>query len=269
MFIVKLFRKQIIYHYHNKGVSENKDWLHRKLYQFQFKNSKAILLSPLLYNEISEYITKKDTFFCANGIPEIDNIKQSFATKENKKVKIMFLSNLIESKGVMILLEACTILKKKQLNFQCSFIGAEGDIKQFQLNSKINELEISNHVSYLGSKYGSSKFNELNITDIFVHPTYNDCFPLVLIEAMQHSLPIVSTYEGAIPELVSEGVNGYLVPTKNTRALAEKLEILIKNSELRHKMGINGRNKYEKEFTINKFENRLLQILKDNVESVP
>jgi len=80
---------------------------------------------------------------------------------------------------------------------------------------------------------------------------------------MQAGLPVVSTFEGAIPEIVDDGVTGFLVPQKNPQALAEKLEILIKDSELRQKMGAAGRKKFLEKYTVDKFENNLLAIFKE------
>ena len=57
VFILKLFRRNIVYHYHNKGVAENQNrWFPNLLYRFQFRNSNAILLSPLLYNDVKKYL---------------------------------------------------------------------------------------------------------------------------------------------------------------------------------------------------------------------
>jgi glycosyltransferase involved in cell wall biosynthesis len=78
---------------------------------------------------------------------------------------------------------------------------------------------------------------------------------------MQYSIPVVSTFEGAIPDLVEDGVNGFLVPQKDSLALANKLETLIKDLNLRNKMGLAGRAKYEADFTLGKFEKNLTAIL--------
>ena len=73
----------------------------------------------------------------------------------------------------------------------------------------------------MGRKYEKEKEETFAKADIFAFPTYynNECFPLVLLEAMQHSLPVVSTFEGGIPDIVDEGEAGFLVAQKN----AEKL----------------------------------------------
>ena len=78
---------------------------------------------------------------------------------------------------------------------------------------------------------------------------------------MQYSLPVVSTNEGGIPDIVESGITGFLLPTNNAIVLANKLEVLLVNKSLRDKMGKAGREKYEKEFTLQTFETNLQQIL--------
>ncbi len=74
---------------------------------------------------------------------------------------------------------------------------------------------------------------------------------LVLLEAMQYSLPVVSTPEGAIPDVVDDGVTGFLVPQRDTSALADKLEVLIKDPDLRVKNGSRGKvQNMSREFTL-------------------
>jgi hypothetical protein len=94
--ILKLFRVPVIYHYHNKGVSLNANSFWKKiLYKFQFNNSKSILLSDLLVDDIAQFVTKKDIYICANGIPEISHLSKN---KTDEGIcQILFFSNLIIS----------------------------------------------------------------------------------------------------------------------------------------------------------------------------
>ena len=115
-----------------------------------------------------------------------------------------------------------------------------------------------------GPKYNSQKFEYFLHSDIFVFPTYyhNETFGLVNLEAMQFRLPVISTCEGGIPDVVDDGISGFLIDPKNSEALANKLEILIKNPKLRSAMGEAGYERYLKKFTLEIFENRLTEILK-------
>ncbi|WP_157472979.1 glycosyltransferase family 4 protein [Eudoraea adriatica] len=263
--MAKAFGKKVVVHFHNKGVGKRQDkWFDNLLYKMVFKKTEVILLSEHLYPDIGKYFPKKRVHYCANGIPENKVLK--LITKSNKsKVEILFLSNLITSKGVYILLEACQILQAKKLPFHCTFIGGGGDVTVEQFQEKVNALGLSNNVHYAGRKYGVEKEEAYSQADIFTLPTFNECFPLVLLEAMQFSLPIVSTYEGGIREIVKDGKTGFLVQQQDANALAEKLEILILNPELRLRMGEAGRKHYEKHFTLELFETRFSNIIKELV----
>lgn len=265
VFLMKIFGIKLVYHFHNKGVSTRQEkWVDNLLYRLVFKNNDVVLLSKHLYPDIQKYVPKERVYYCPNGIPDLEGDKIVSLKNEDKiTVEILFLSNLIESKGVYVLLEACAILLKKQVSFYCTFVGGIGDVNEEQFNEKVQKLNLENLVVYLGKKYGSEKESEFEKADIFAFPTYyhNETFGLVNLEAMQFSLPIVSTFEGGIPDVVEDGVTGFLVPQKDAKALADKLEILINNAELRSQMGIAGRKKYEKEFTLNTFESTLTSIL--------
>ncbi len=260
--LVKLFGVQMVYHFHNKGIStrqENK--FDNFLYQMVFKDTHAILLSKYLYPDVEKYFHKSKVYYCPNGIPDASKLRE---TKEKSNiVELLFLSNLIESKGVFVLLEACSILKNRKIDFHCTYAGDEGNVNIQQFNKKVNELNLNNFVSYVGKKYGKEKEMLFSKSDIFVFPTYYEyeTFGIVNLEAMQHYLPVVSTFEGGIPDVIENGKTGFLVKQKDAEALANKLEILITNPELRQQMGKAGRVKYENEFTQEIFENKLLNIL--------
>ena len=265
VFLIKIFILKIIYHLHNKGIKNaSKYRLNKILYQFVFKNTKVILLSKNLYFDIEQYVKLEHIEICPNGIPDINKEEVLSLKKEVSIIpKILFLSNLIESKGVYILLEALNILKNKNTNFEAIFVGGEGDILSEDFNNKIKNLDLQNEVRYLGKKYGKEKENIYLNSDIFVFPTFyhNETFGLVLIEAMQYSLPVISCPEGGIPDIVEDGINGILVPQKNIEELANAIEKLVYDSELRTKMGNEGRLKYEKQFTLETFEKKLVSIL--------
>lgn len=268
--LVKGFGVRMVYHFHNKGVSTRQHKaLDNFLYKSVFKNAHAILLSNYLYPDVEKYFTADRVHYCPNGIPDIEKREKTKDKRLNEKVELLFLSNLIESKGVFVLLEACEILKQKGMVFHCTYVGGEGDVNAQQFQEKTKELGLTDQVAYVGKKYGEEKDEFLFRADIFAFPTYyhNECFPLVLLEAMQYCLPTVSTFEGGIPDVIEDGKTGFLVPKKNTIALAEKLELLISNPELRNKLGKAGREKYENEFTINLFEQRLKDILSEIINT--
>lgn len=260
--IVKLFKAQLVIHFHNKGVSDNQNkLLDNLLYKLVFNNTKVILLSKYLYTDIKKYVKEEDVYYCPNGIPEM-KLDDDNETIKKDSVQLLFLSNLIESKGVYVLLDALKLLKSKNLKFTCNFVGGVGDITEADFKNKVDILDLQNCVNYLGKKFEKEKATIFSQSDIFIHPSYSDCFPLVLLEASQYKLPLISTVEGAIPEIIEDGNNGFLVQKKDAIVLAEKLEILIKDESLRIALGNAAYLKYLKEYTLSTFENNMCSILK-------
>ena len=268
IFFLKFRKVQMVYHFHNKGVEKKQNkFLYNIANNYIFKNAKVILLSERLFSDIEKYVDFKDVFVCPNGIPELgyDLIETTKQEVRNPKVpQILFLSNLIKSKGVYTLLEACNILLKKSVGFNCTFVGGEGDTTAEQFADEVKKLELNDNVKYFGKKYGEEKDEIFKRADIFAFPTYypNECFPLVLLEAMQYGLPIITTSEGGIEDIVEDLKNGLIAKKNNPEDLARKLEALIASHSLRQEMGRSNIEKFKKKYTLNIFENNLSNILK-------
>ena len=257
--IAKTLGVPVVYHLHNKGVSTRHDRsMDDRLYRLVFKKSNVILLSWLLFSDIEKYVSREQVLICPNGIPDVE--KNAIPPSENSVIEILFFSNLLETKGVL-LLEACILLQKWGVKFKCVFAGGEGDIMAADFNKFVRSNGLQDCATYIGRKYNEKKLSVFNSADIFVFPTYKEAFGLVNLEAMQHSLPVVSTFEGGVPDVVEDGKTGILVPPKNVHELAMALKKLLDEPRLRKSMGVQGRERYEKEFTLERFERNLVKVL--------
>lgn len=262
--MLKAMGCKVVAHYHNKGVAIRQDhWLDDKLYRSFFKHLKVILLAEALYKDIKKYVRWEDVMICPNGIPETLN-KEPIFERNNKVPHLLFLSNLLESKGVLVLLDALKILSDKGYSFVCDFVGGEtAEIDAAKFKREVEQRGLDKFVVYDGKKYGEEKEAYFSQADIFVFPTYyhNECFPLVLLEAMQQGIACIASSEGGIPSIIEEGKTGYIIEKKNASALADKIEFLLNNPSLCQKMGENGQKKFLAEFTIERFENRMKTLL--------
>lgn len=261
---ILFFNKKKVYHLHNKGVSKRKKSnLSNVLYRSFFKNTKVILLSSKLYDDVKEFVQKKDVFICPNGIVDVVNLtEESISKKKYSTFKILFLSNLIKSKGVFVLLDACKMLADQGVNFTCSFVGGEGNISKEEFNNITSKLKLDKQVTYLGKKFGKEKEEIFLNSDVFTFPTHSDCFPLVILEAMMFGLPVISTYEGGIADIIINNKTGFTVAQQNATAIAEKLKVLYNDVALREQMGQSGRKKFDEYYTLGKFEKNLIDIIK-------
>ena len=271
--MIKAMGYRVVAHYHNKGVATHQNrWLANALYKRFFKGIKVILLSECLYDDVRKYVDRRDVFVCANGIPALqvccsDSMLRS--ALEDDIHHFLFLSNLLISKGIVVLLDALQILKDKGHRFVCDFVGGETvEMDAHMFAEEVAKRGLEGMAVYHGRKYGKDKEAFFCSADVFVFPTFyhNECFPLVLLEAMEHGLPCISTTEGGIPGIIEDGQTGYLVPKHDAQALAEKMQILLFDTDLRCNMGKNGRDKFEREFTLEVFEKRMVEILSNNVK---
>lgn len=258
--LLKILGCKILVHYHNKGVSTRQNhFIDNILYKIFFKNIKVILLAKSLYPDFQKYVSQSHLYICPNGIPQ----SPSLNTPQNKSLNILFLSNMMEEKGVWTLLEACKILRQKNLSFTCHFVGKWSDISEAEFKKKIFSNQMEQHVFSHGAQYGKDKEKFWQACDLFVFPTYyhNESFPMVLLEAMQQKKACISTDEGGIPEIIIQNETGYIIPKKSPQELANKLEYLIKHPDICHTMGEKGFQRYKQLFTLEAFEKRLTTIL--------
>ena len=189
-------------------------------------------------------------------------------SKQNAEPRLLMLSNLIVSKGIYVLLEACQRLKERGVAFHCDYVGGESkEVTGEQFRKAIAERGLEDCVIYHGPQYGADKDRAFRRADIFVFPTFydNECFPLVLVEAMQYRLPIVTTPEGGILDIVTDGVNGLVCKQQDVDSLVEALTTLLADAALRREMGERGHARYLKEMTLEAFEGSFAEALRSTV----
>ena len=263
---------RVILHFHNKGVAERQGrFVYDRLYRILFRDARVILLSERLYSDVRKYVPEERVSYCPNGVsvPDLDFSTPPAAPlemtgKKPLEMTILFLSNMIRSKGVSVMIEACRLLKERGIGFRCSLVGAlSADYPGDSLVDEIRRQGVGDCVTYEGPAYGEGKWNAFAKADVFVHPTLNDSFPLVVLEAMGAGLPVVTTAEGGIPDMVRDGVDGLICPKGDPSALADALQKLLSDASMCIRLGESGKARYRMLYTQEQFEKRFVDILKD------
>jgi len=268
MSLIRTFRIKPIYHLHGIGIANgmSSSMIMSHLYHFCFKGGKIIALSEnLLKNEILNAGFKDcQNFILPNAIKDINTLG---IVRENleEPLNIIFLSNLRASKGIFDFLKLANLCFKEQMPAEFNVIGPYRNKKsQIEIEYYIQNSGISN-VKFHGPQYGEKKYALLKSADILVYPTYNDAFPLVILEAMMFGLAVISTHQGAIPEIISDNENGYLVNEGNVESLFIRVKTLSDNRDLLMKMKRESRILFENKYSESVFEQNLSGIINELV----
>ena len=167
---------------------------------------------------------------------------------------IISIGRLIEKKGFADLIEACRLLQARGIDFRCEIVG-EGPL-QAVLQEQITAGGLTNIIHLTGPFPQGEVSDRLARAAVFALPCVAeadggmDNLPTVVMEAMAAALPVVSTPLGGVPEMVLDGVTGFLVPDGRPQALAEALARILGDQALARSFGEAGRQRAEALFAI-------------------
>ncbi|HQQ95910.1 MAG TPA: glycosyltransferase family 4 protein [Cyclobacteriaceae bacterium] len=265
--IFKIFRSRLLFHLRTQGVKQQveRSKMKKWLFMFMFKGTHVVSLSQFLGGDIEDVYSKKP-IIVNNGILDVSQQYKKSEFEKDQAPQILFLAHLWKFKGLPELFEAFQMLKVRNVDFNAVVAGPDGDLTRDSLESLANELGLKNEVAVVGPKFADEKNQLFRDSDIFVLPTRFEGFPGAILEAMQFELPVVATIEGAIPEIVDDGVTGFLVRKENALEIADRLEQLLRDESLRLKLGKAGRVKFKDKYDLSLFEvnmaNVFTQLLK-------
>ena len=203
-------------------------------------------------------------------VPNGLNIKAPMGAKEPSDfLRILFLGNLYEDKGVFDLLDACqriasTSTAKIQLRFVGKWPDEATEQKFHQLATTTKSLE-NLQIPEPTALYGDEKWSAYAQSDLFVFPSYYSAenFPLVLLEAMASGLPVISARWRGIPSIVEENITGLLHDTRDSIQLQQCIQKFLDSPDLLSTMGANAKRVYQEKFTFEKHRDQLVNILRE------
>jgi glycosyltransferase involved in cell wall biosynthesis len=279
-----LFRKRIVLHLNGGG--------YRYFYQEQFPLIQWCIRSTLVRVDALIVLGEllRDQFYflpdadhkihiVPNGLPDDLTPEKGLRKRiiPSEPIRLLYLSNMIASKGYEDVLKACQLLHDEfQIPIQCDFCGsflATNTSHEFRSCSPeaarekfckaIEDLELSEIVHYWGAVYGVRKQKLLTAAHLLVLPTYYpwEGQPVSIIEALAFSTPVISTRHHGIPEEVLDGYNGILVDPKAPNQIAQAVKQLWENPDIYQGMSIKAQTHYQQHFTREKYLERLITVL--------
>jgi glycosyltransferase involved in cell wall biosynthesis len=236
-------------------------WLYRRGI---FHADAAIRLSELAPDNGQDLEARKE-YVVPNGIDDLGrDVSMPRAARqitERAPMIVLFVAQLSESKGLWVLIEACAKLLAEGVPFRLDVIGNfESEDFERRTRTKVSALKLDGNVRFLGELIGAAKVAAFAEADALCHPTFNDSFGLIIVEAMSCCLPVVATRWSSIPTIVDEGKTGFLVEPHDADAVADRLACLARDAELRLQMGRSGREKFLREFTATRHLERMREV---------
>ena len=259
--------KKTVFHFHAsglKGFHKRLPWPLQKAFRWAYGRPALSISISSFAKADAEFFDSQVISVIPNGIPEPDIVKKLHRSSTQHAPEILFCGMVSEEKGVGILLEACAHLKTKGIHFRSTIVGrAVSEADQIFFNKFIQFNQMEEIVQLTGPLHGDEKWKAYSRADVFCFPTFYsaETFPVVAIEAMMFSLPVVATNWRGLPDIVVDGETGFLFPPKDAQSIAERLEHLISDPDLRRTMGAAGRRRYEQNFTVEKFRNSMEEAL--------
>ena len=168
------------------------------------------------------------------------------------------IANLYSTKGIIYLIRAAKIITNKMPDLKFVVIG-EGGLRPV-LEQEIKKLNLENNFFLIGSQPNASQF--LKAFDIFCLPSIKEGFPYALLEAMAAGLPIITTPVGGVLEIVTNEINGFIVPKEKPREIARALEKILNSQELQKKFRQNNLEKI-KQFSLRKMTEETIKVYEE------
>lgn len=251
----------IVFDFHAGGLSELLEraprWVRPLTRAAYFRPDLAIQV-PGVDPDDGAYIRAKQIAVVPRGIPDAFSDFGPNRDRSNRggPVQLLFVGSLRESKGVLVLLEACAQLVSDgypiRLRLVGSFVTPEF---RTAVEMAIASHGLTSHVEIAGRLTGREKWLAYANADVFCFPSFyeSETFGIALLEAMQFELPVVAAEWRGVSIVIEDGNNGFLAPPRDHAAFASHLAKLVDQPDLRRRMGEAGRQMYLDRYTEEKW----------------
>lgn len=204
--------------------------------------SKEILLADYLIvpsnfakeSMIYEGVDPKNIYVCPYGV-DTEKFKNTInmSGKSNDIIKLVYVGNVTQRKGIEYLLKAIEKFDKKKVSLTIvgRYDNSEGIFDQYMKDIKFTGHLTQNEVA-----------KTLNESDVMVFPSLSDAYPLSVLEALGSGLPVICTKNTGAADIIKDGYNGFVIEAGNQNEIEEKISWFIKNKNKLNEMSLNARS---------------------------
>ncbi|MCD7978218.1 MAG: glycosyltransferase family 4 protein [Tannerellaceae bacterium] len=199
-----------------------------------------------------EFLTDKRIHVLPNAINSDNQDISAFKKEDNHKLNLLYLGRIDKNKGLSVILEVLSCLKKRNVDFTFHIGGVGPDTDWFVQECS---RKIPHNYVYEGLVTGDRKQALLSKSHVFLLPSLFEGLPMALLESMNNWIVPIVTPVGSMPEVIQHGENGFLV--KNAEDIVTVLNILSNDRERLYDMGENAKNTIRVHFSMSSYLEKL------------
>ncbi|NUB27683.1 glycosyltransferase family 4 protein [Azospirillum brasilense] len=261
--MASLFRVPVVLHLHGgrfpKHYEDAKPLSRWAIRHMMEMTSEVVVLGEYWRNwVVTTFPAVRRTTLLHNAVPGPETIPER---AEDGPVRLLFLGRLIKLKGIDVLLDALASEACRSRSWQLTIAG-DGDLETYRAQAKA--LGQEERVRFTGWLDQTGCRKELVQTHVLVQPSMFEGLPMSVLEAMANGLTIVATPVGSVGDAIADEETGLLVPPGDRTALAEALARVIDDAELRRRLGQGARRRFERQFDIAVYRERIVEIYRRN-----
>lgn len=252
-----LTRRKVVITVHGGDIFSLNSRLFKRIKRFTLKHADAVVTnSSATFKACQALLPNRKYQLIPMGIdikrfsPGESSIN---SVSPNQPLNILFVGRLSEEKGCIYLLQALDMLKRSRYDFKAMIVG-EGPLST-TLQQFTKENSLDNYVTFAGWVDSTAVVDFYRKSDVFVGPSiiaesgWQEALGLVFVESLAMGVPVITTSTGGISDVVTDNINGFLIPQKCPTAIFEKLQLMHEQPELVKRMSEAARQKVVNNFS--------------------
>lgn len=262
--VLRLLGARVVWHIHDGSFIPflaNQPPVRGAIVRFALRRGSAVIVLSNVSLEGVRPLAKKVRWrVVSNGVP----LPALTTRSPSDRMRILFLGNLTRRKGAFDLVDAVAACRAQGV--ECEVRLAGGEVlpgQRDELLEYIRDQACDGLVTLLGSVTGPAKDEALASADALALPSYAEGLPMAILEGMAHALPVLATRIGAIPDVVTDGKQGFLFDAGDVESLTEGMACLATDPTLRVQMGKAARETVEDSYSIDVMAEQITDLYRD------